>query len=300
MVNVAAPNAYLSSRFKVITGVLLFVLLVPIFYSIWFVFREANSVEGIIGNFENVDSAQYANGEFRQSLAFTLILAVVSSTVAVIAALVSATLLVEHSIKKNFKRGVESTWFEVLVSIPHAAWAASLFIWLSQSGVLSRVFFRLGLIETPADFPLLVRDSNGLGLIVHYVTKEFPFMLLVLSAILWARYRYFSPVAASLGAGIVDRARYIAWPLLRPAALGVWLVSFSFILHSFEAPALLGSVKPRVLSIVVLELFRDPTAEKRATAALIGLLLLAITAFATLVGLFFIWKSTRKISDAKS
>jgi len=297
MANPVTPNMYLSSRFKFVTGGALAVLLIPVFYSLWYVLAQANNAEGFIGNLSRIDAPENANGEFLESFLFTVLLAVISSTVALMAALISSALLVEHSIKNKFKKGVDGTWFEVLVSIPHAVWAAAIFLWLSQSGVLSRISFQLGLVENPADFPTLVRDNNGLGLFIHYLSKEYPFMLLVLTVVLWARYRYLSPVAASLGAGLIYRTRYLAWPILKPAALGVWLVSFSFILHSYEAPALLGSVKPRVLSVLVFELFKDPTIEKRATAALIGVLLLVVTAFASLVGLFLIWKSTRKVAD---
>jgi len=109
----------------------------------------------------------------------------------------------------------------VNLAFPHLVWAVALSLLLAQSGLLARLAAALGLIDAPAQFPVLVRDRYGLGIILHYVIKEMPFLVLIVLAVLRTQGATYDLVAENLG----------ALPLLGPglavAALFAFLVSWS-------------------------------------------------------------------------
>lgn len=214
--------------------------------------------------------------EFWQSVVFSFIVGVAAT---VIAGLLSLLLISWWHQHRSTRRSTSPSVFlySLVVSVPHLAWSAALFLWLSQSGILARVAFAVGFIDEPGDFPELVADSSGFGLIIHYVSKETPFIVIAGIAALSTQPSGLNDVAASLGAGWFKRVRFVTWPAVRPAILGSMLISFGFVLHSVEAPVVLGASQPRMLSVVAAELFSEPSVERRAVASALGVLL-AVTA----------------------
>ena len=105
------------------------------------------------------------------------------------------------------------------LAIPHVVWAVALLLFLAQSGLLARLAATAGLIQVPADFPVLVRDSYGLGIILHYISKETPFLALIVLAALRGQPAGYGQVAANLGANRWQRLRYVTLPFVTPALL---------------------------------------------------------------------------------
>ena len=88
---------------------------------------------------------------------------------------------------------------------------------LSQSGLVSRLFADLGFIDVPSDFPVLVRDRLGIGIILAYLWKEVPFIALILIATLQSVGEDYEEAARTLGARPLQRFRRVTFPLMRPA-----------------------------------------------------------------------------------
>jgi putative spermidine/putrescine transport system permease protein len=77
----------------------------------------------------------------------------------------------------------------------------------------------LGLIQTPADFPILVKDRSGIGIILDYVTKEIPFLTLIVLAVLRSQAENLDIVAENLGASRWQRLWYITIPQVLPSLM---------------------------------------------------------------------------------
>ena len=122
--------------------------------------------------------------EFWISLGFTLWISVASTLISAAGALALAVWLTE---RRTARRQLDTLALNWNLAFPHLVWAVALLLFLSQSGLLSRWAATLGLIQTPADFPVLVLDRWGLGIILHYVTKEIPFLALIVLAVLLAQ-----------------------------------------------------------------------------------------------------------------
>jgi putative spermidine/putrescine transport system permease protein len=144
---------------------------------------------------------------------------------------------------------------------------------LTQSGLLARWVATLGLINEPAKFPVLVRDRFGLGIILHYVSKEIPFLTLVVLAVLRTQSEGYLRVAENLGADAWQRFRMVTLPLVLPALNSGALLVFAYIFGAYEAPALLGVRYPRALPVLALDFFTNPDLRARAEGMALSLII---------------------------
>ncbi len=232
--------------------------------------------------YRNVLSGQGLVGqEFWGSLGFSLWIGVISTIISAMLALaIAAWLAGRHS-----ATGSDTLALNWNLAFPHLVWAVALLLFLSQSGLFARWAATLGLIRTPADFPVLVLDRFGLGIILHYVSKEVPFLALIVLAVLRSQPVGYEVVAENLGAGRWQRWRYITLPLVRPALLSGALLVFAFVFSSYEVPALLGVGYPRMLPVLALRFFADPDLRSRATGMAISLIITLIVLVVAAVSL---------------
>ncbi len=223
--------------------------------------------------FRNLLTGQgLAGREFWGSLVFSLWVSIVSTLISSVLALLVAVWLSERRGGGN----LDTLALNWNLAFPHLVWAVAILLFLSQSGILSRWAATLGLIHTPADFPVLVRDRFGFGIILHYISKEIPFLALIILAVLRAQSAGYDLVAENLGASRWQRLRYVTLPLVMPALLSGALLVFAFIFSSYEVPALLGVEYPRMLSVLALRLFNDPDLRSRADGMAISLIITLI------------------------
>ena len=221
-----------------------------------------------------------AGREFWGSLGFSLWVSIASTLISSALALLVAVWLSE-------RRGahVDTLALNWNFAFPHLVWAVALLLFLSQSGLLARWAATLGLIQTPAQFPVLVRDRFGIGIILHYVSKEIPFLALIVLAVLRSQPAGYDLVAENLGASRWQRLRYITLPLVTPALLGGALLVFAFIFSSYEVPALLGVDYPRMLPVLALRFFNDPDLRARTDGMAISLIITVIVLVVAAVSL---------------
>ncbi|NJN18329.1 MAG: ABC transporter permease subunit [Oscillochloris sp.] len=213
-----------------------------------------------------------AGREFWPSLAFSLWVSTISTLLAAAGAVILAVLL------SDYRRPVGRTELLALnlnLAFPHLVWAIGLLLLFSQSGLLARIAAALGWIAGPADFPVLVRDRQGFGIIIDYVSKEIPFLTLVVLAVLRTQAAPYDAVAENLGASRWQRIRYVTLPLALPALAGGSLLVFAFVFGAYEVPALLGVRYPRVLAVLALDLFVNADLRVRSEAMAISLLMTA-------------------------
>jgi putative spermidine/putrescine transport system permease protein len=161
----------------------------------------------------------------------------------------------------------------------------AILLFLSQSGLLARWAASLGLLTTPDQFPVLVRDRFGVGVILSYLGKEIPFLTLVLLSVLRSQAVGYDIVAENLGASRWQRIRYVTIPQVLPALLAGDLLVFGFIFSSYEVPALLGVGYPRALPVLALRFFLDPDLRARSQGMVISLIITLIVALVAVVSL---------------
>jgi putative spermidine/putrescine transport system permease protein len=220
-----------------------------------------------------LSGATAAGREFWVSLCFSLW---VSGAATMLSALGALLLAVALSGRRRPASGASLLALNLNLALPHLVWAIALLLLLAQSGLVARMAAALGLIGAPAEFPVLVRDRYGLGIILHYVSKEIPFLSLIVLAVLRTQGAAYDLVAENLGAGFWQRLRYVTLPLVLPGLASGALLVFAFTFGAYEVPALLGVRYPRSLAVLALELFTNPDLRSRAEAMAISMLMALI------------------------
>ncbi|GAB4379854.1 MAG: ABC transporter permease subunit [Elainellaceae cyanobacterium] len=222
--------------------------------------------------------------DFFRSLGLSLYIAIVATGLSTLLSIGLALLL------RSAGRWA-SVACQITLPIPHLVGVVGILMLISPSGLISRCLFALGLIQTDQDFPLLVNDSANLGVLIHFLWKEIPFITLILLAVLRGIDREYEIQARVLGASPWQNFWHITLPLMKPGILSASLIVFGFVFGSFEVPFLLGSTFPRTLPIEVYRAFTDVDLNQRSEAIALGLLLSLIS---ILIIAGYLWLGTRQ------
>lgn len=158
------------------------------------------------------------------------------------------------------------------VTVPHLVGAAAIGLLLADSGFLPRLF------GVPADvWPNLVGGPWWVAVIAEYAWKESAFVALVVAGTLATRVARYDETAALLGAGRMQRLRFVMVPLATPSLVISCTITFVFTLGSYEVAWLLGRTYPEPLPVMALRLFNSVTLTARPEAAAVAVVTTAIS-----------------------
>lgn len=186
-------------------------------------------------------------------------------------------------------RKLVSFLFQFNLPIPHIVAAIGMLFLLTQSGLLSRMGAQSGLLERPADFPVLIRDRHGLGIIITYVWKEVPFIGVIVLAVLQSLGTDYEQAARTLGASSWQRFRHVTLPLVLPALLSASALVFAFTFSTYEVPELLGVRYPQPLPVLAIRFFNDADLNARAEGMALSILISLVVMIA--VGAYLLLRS---------
>jgi putative spermidine/putrescine transport system permease protein len=211
--------------------------------------------------------------DFWLSAAMSFHLAFTSTFLSTVLAVVSALALRETF----WGRRAIAFLFQLSLPIPHMITALAILLLTTQSGLIARLAYHARLIVEPADFPALVFDRFGIGIILVYLAKEVPFIGLTVIAILQGVGREFEESAATLGAVRWQRFRYVILPFIAPGLLSVFIVVFAYVFGAFEIPYLLGRTYPAALPVLAYRSYVDFDLNARPEAMAMSVLILVFT-----------------------
>ena len=224
--------------------------------------------------------------EFLQSLGFSLYVALTATFLSTLVAVWAALLL-----RQRFGgRGLLAFVFQLTLTMPHLIGAIGILYLLSQSGLVARLAYGVGMIDRPSEFPALVYDRFGIGIIVQYVWKEVPFITLILLAQMQTLGEDFESVARSLGASRWQSFRHVLLPMIMPGVLAASVLVFAFTFGVYEVPLILGPNAPATLPVLAYRKFTDVDLAARAEAMALAVIIAVISA--GLVALY-LWAARR-------
>lgn len=205
---------------------------------------------------------------FADALLFTLWVALASTLASMLLAVALASLL------RHRASGLRAL-ATLPVPVPHLLVATVAVLWLGPGGLAERAVGQL-----PID---LVRDRWGIGIILVYVYKETPFLLLLLLAAMGSTLEAREEAAAVHGAGWWQRLRWVQWPAIRgPLVVGAIVVA-AFVIGAFEVPLAVGPNRPPMLATYAFEATQGDLISGQGVAAATLLLTSAVAiAFAAL------------------
>ena len=101
----------------------------------------------------------FTDQRFLASLLFSLKIALIATVVSIVIAI-----FVSMTLRKTFVgRKIAVFVYQFNIPVPHLVVAISVLLLFTQTGLVSRGLYALGLINSANSFPLLVFDQNGFG-----------------------------------------------------------------------------------------------------------------------------------------
>ncbi len=210
---------------------------------------------------------------FLRSFGFSLYVALVSALVSVGLGSVLAygVWKLPASLQKT------ATLYKVPLILPHIAVAFMILVFWTKSGVFASLAFHVGLIDSAGEFPSVLYSGNGLGMILAYVYKETPFVILLALAMLKRLDPRLIQTAVMFGASRPRIFISVVLPHLKPVLHTTFIILFLYSFGAFDIPFLLGESSPAMVSIEAYNLYfqRDLSNRPAAMAMLVVMFLFA-------------------------
>ena len=241
--------------------------------------------------------AALARPEFRSALLASLRVALLSA----LAAAALGTALCAALVRLCRAHGPMVYLIRLPILVPHTVTALFTILLLSQTGLLSRIAWALGVISDPGQFPQFLFTPGYGGAILAYLWKEIPFVAYFTLALMAGvsdtlgeaadhyesntpKGEYVLVVAAeNLGASPLRSFLAVTLPLSLPAVSRAFLIIFLFAFGGYELPMLLGATMPKALPVYAHLTYMSPDLRQRPAAmALYGVILLLSAAMALL------------------
>lgn len=213
--------------------------------------------------------AVLTDARFLASTAYSIYLALTATILSLVIGLGIAFIL----IKWEKSHPVVMKIVKTPISLPHIIVTLMALQILGQSGILSRLLWHLGLINQASQFPLLIHDKMGLGIILVFLYKEIPYVAIAVLAILKQINFGYVQVARKLGASAWQSFWHIILPLVQPTLATLFVILFSFTFGSFEVPFLLGNPARQAIAVTAYNMFSQPDLLQRPVAMALNIVI---------------------------
>ncbi|WP_338868305.1 ABC transporter permease subunit [Spirosoma sp. SC4-14] len=181
------------------------------------------------------------------SLGFSLYVSILSGSVAVLIAL-----FLVLGRQPMLRQRPFPTLLYVPLLFPSLVIGFYLFQLLSGSGWLARLAFAVGFIETPDQFPELIQDGFGIGIILAQVVVAFPFFTLLFRSLYAdARLDELHNLTRTLGAGQTQFNTRVAIPILLRRSAPTLVLYGVATTGAYDIPLVLGRNYPQMLSVFI-------------------------------------------------
>ncbi len=207
---------------------------------------------------------------FLESIVYTIYISVVPTLISLILGIYMG-IAVHFNIKKKNKL---NKIIQIPIIIPYTVYIFCIILILMQTGIVSRSVMNLNIIDTANDFPLLIYDKFGVGIILVYVLKQVPFVYFIIISSLSNMDRKYIDVALNLGSSKIQILREIVLPYLRNSIMTAFFIVFAFNFGSFEAPFLLGNPKYNTLPVLSYKYFISSDIDKRSYSMVINTIMI--------------------------
>lgn len=210
----------------------------------------------------------FTNSSFLKSLSFTLYISAISSIIAVVLGIIIASLIVSLKSKKEYI-------YKIPIVVPHITVALFAITFLSDSGFFARILYSMGVKNAQEIFSNILFSSNGIGIILAYIWKETPYVMLTCLAVLKRLSSKHEMAAINLGASKWYAFRKVTLPMLLSTILSVFTIIFSFSFGSYEIPMLLGATVPKAIAVQAFIEYQNPMMTNRPYAMAMNMVIIA-------------------------
>lgn len=228
------------------------------------------------------------------SVKVSLIISVISSFLAAFfGVLLCAALVINGKVRNRTLQVVK-----IPILVPHTVVALFIIVLFSQNGLVARILLHMGFIDSQGDFPMLLYNTNSIGIILAYLWKEIPFVAYFVLAVMQSINTTLGEAAENLGASGSRSFFHITLPLCMPAINKAVLIIFTFSFGAYELPFLLGATIPKALPVQAYVEYIHPDLQHRAYAMAMNGVMLLITLILSVI-YYLISRKTEQMSGEK-
>ena len=211
--------------------------------------------------------------EFWDSFVVTLRVSVVSTVLAVVIGMSIIFIIYLFQIDMDKKTSLLiQRLFQIPMIFPYIVSAYMMFLLFTQGGFFSRILFNTGLITEMTDFPVMVNDRWGIGIIVSYVWKTSPFVVLMVYPALTNIESGWIDVKQVFHASKWNFFKEIVFPMTKDTLVVTGYIIFCYTFLSFEIPYILGTTYPKTLSVYSYNIYSTGSLIDRPKAFVINIL----------------------------
>lgn len=225
-----------------------------------------------------------------ESVLYSIKIALVSAMFATIGGVFVCAILV----MKGNTKGAAMRMIQLPIIIPHVVVALFMINLFSQNGILARIAYAFGIISDQQQFPTMIYNVDGLGVILGYVWKELPFMVYFVVALMANINGNLGEAAVNLGAGKWKAFWKVTLPLCKNTILSGFLIIFVFALGAYEMPVLLGSTLPRALPVFAHQQYMHPDLQNRPYAMALNGIIIVISLMSAVLYFILMQKNLKK------
>lgn len=156
--------------------------------------------------------------------------------------------------------------YKLPLMIPYLVGVSLTIILFANGGIIARLLFALGLIESTRDFPRILYSHSGWGIMIVYLWKQIPFSTLIIYSVLMGLGQESEEAALTLGASRWQTFWHVTLPQIMPGIVSATIIVFAFNFGSFEVPFILGGGFPNTLPVEAWRAFDDADYSRRLRA----------------------------------
>ncbi|MGL5918626.1 MAG: ABC transporter permease [Cetobacterium sp.] len=181
---------------------------------------------------------------------------------------------------------------EVPVFISYLVSSYGVLIMFMKRGFLNNFLLEINAIESIDNFPILTNDKFGVGIIITYIWKSLPFMVMMSLPIVFRAEKKWNSLGIIYNLSHFQFFKKIILPLVFPSISISFFIVSAYLFASFETPYILGVSYPKVLSVMVFDMYTKGSLELRGQIMAINILISIIS----LVFSGILYLSLKKIS----
>lgn len=216
------------------------------------------------------------SADFIKSIGLTFEISVISTIASGALAMILTYILFiieENKISKILRR-----IFQLPMLVPHITSAYLIGLLFMKSGWISSITYYFGITKSMEGFPSLINNINSIGIIITYIWKEVPFILLMLIPIVQRIETSWLEIARVFGGTRKEFFKEVIIPLLMPTWISSMLIVFAFTFSDFEVPYLLGVTYPKLAAVFAYDIYINGELSIRPLALAANFMLTIITA----------------------
>lgn len=230
-----------------------------------------------------------------KSVLYSLYIAFISAAFSTVAGVFLCALLVmTDRVKGGMMRVVQ-----LPIIVPHVVVALFIINIFSQNGLLARFAYAIGLIGSQQEFPRIIYDTHGAGIIMAYLWKEIPFIIYFVIALMANINGKLGETAVNLGAGRWTAFWKVTLPLCGHTILSGFLIIFVFALGAYELPLLLGATTPKALPILAYIQYTHPDLRNRPYAMALNGIIIIISLLSAVLYFALMKKNLKNLTQKR-